>query len=409
MTDSDIPKAILHIDGDSFFASCEVSLNHKLRGKPVVTGSERGIASAMSKEAKALGVTRGMPVFQVRKLFPEVIVLSSDYGMYELFAQRMFAIVRRYTDCVEEYSIDECFALLDEWKPDTVSQIKSDLQNELGMTFSLGLAPTKVLAKLASSQNKPDGLTILNTDGVNAFLKAVDIGKVWGIGGAISQKLRKMGIVTALDLKQQTEVWGRDNLDKPIMEIWYELNGVSLLKVSPSGEGGSQRSIQATKSFKPPTVDKNFLLSELSKNIENACVKARANKLVANKISYFLKSQEFRYYRTEMPLSNSLSTPADIISLVRSTLDSVYAPNLLYRATGVTLSGLVPRTKSQEDLFGNTAHNSRWDDIFETVDNLDKRYGSHSVVLASSLRSYRRSGKTGFYKRLNIPYMGEVN
>src|SRR5688572_26380317 len=108
-------KHILHIDGDSFFASVETSLNPRLRGLPVVTGKERGIASAMSKEAKALGISRGMPIFKIKKEFPQVVILSSDYGTYELFAQRMFAIVRRYAREVEEYSIDECFATLDSW------------------------------------------------------------------------------------------------------------------------------------------------------------------------------------------------------------------------------------------------------------------------------------------------------
>src|SRR6185369_6203305 len=103
-------STILHIDGDYFFASCEISLNPSLRGKPVVTGQERGIATSMSPEAKALGVHRGMPVFKIRKEFPQVIITTSNYKNYGIFAQRMYDIVRRYSPLVEEYSIDECFA-----------------------------------------------------------------------------------------------------------------------------------------------------------------------------------------------------------------------------------------------------------------------------------------------------------
>ena len=104
------PRAILHVDGDAFFVACEVAKNPALRGKPVVTGGERGIASAMSYEAKRRGITRAMRISEMKKICPDVIILPSDYETYSLYSMRMYAIVRRYTPAVEEYSIDECFA-----------------------------------------------------------------------------------------------------------------------------------------------------------------------------------------------------------------------------------------------------------------------------------------------------------
>jgi DNA polymerase IV len=104
------PRAILHIDGDAFFASCEQSRNPKLQGKPVVTGKERGIAASMSYEAKARGIPRGMRLSDLTRLCPDAMLLPSDYETYSLLSQRLFAIVRRFTPDVEEYSIDECFA-----------------------------------------------------------------------------------------------------------------------------------------------------------------------------------------------------------------------------------------------------------------------------------------------------------
>src|SRR3954470_12144212 len=146
--DTSMAKIILHLDGDGFFASCEVALNPKLKGLPVVTGQERGIATAMTPEAKALGIHRGMPVFQIRKLYPEAIVVQSNYHNYGIFAQRMYDIVRRFTDRVEEYSIDECFADItglerhERGQEVTYEQIarsiKDTLYRELGMTFSVG-------------------------------------------------------------------------------------------------------------------------------------------------------------------------------------------------------------------------------------------------------------------------------
>ncbi|MDE2020754.1 MAG: DNA polymerase IV, partial [Patescibacteria group bacterium] len=107
---ANFPRAILHIDGDAFFASCEQSRDPKLKGRPVVTGKERGIAASMSYEAKARGVTRGMRLSEIRRVCPEVVLLPSDYETYSILSKRFFDLVRRYTPDVEEYSIDECFA-----------------------------------------------------------------------------------------------------------------------------------------------------------------------------------------------------------------------------------------------------------------------------------------------------------
>src|SRR3990167_814539 len=123
---SSFPRAILHVDGDSFFASCEIARNPKLRGKPVITGRERGIVSAMTYGVKARGVKRGMILSEARKICPDAVILPSDYETYSLFSERMYEIVRRYTPTVEEYSIDECFADL---TPTLKNGIASHQQN----------------------------------------------------------------------------------------------------------------------------------------------------------------------------------------------------------------------------------------------------------------------------------------
>src|SRR3989454_11350529 len=165
----DFPRAILHIDGDAFFASCEQSRRPKLQGRPVVTGKERGIAASMSYEAKVRGVTRGMRLAEIRKRCPEAVILPSDYETYSLLSKRFFALVRRYTPDVEEYSVDECFCDLTGLRrplrmsyETMAARIKADLEHDLGLTFAVGLAPTKVVAKLASKWQKPAGLTVIS-------------------------------------------------------------------------------------------------------------------------------------------------------------------------------------------------------------------------------------------------------
>src|SRR5215510_9645661 len=210
LTLQSFPRAILHIDGDAFFASCEQSRRPQLQGRPVVTGKERGIAASMSYEAKARGVTRGIRLSDIRKICPEAVILPSDYETYSLLSKRFFAIVRRYTPEVEEYSIDECFCdLTGLRRPLRMSyfqiaeRIKHELDTELGFTFSVGLAPNKVVAKIASKWQKPSGLTVIPGHSIHQFLKDLPVSKVWGIGPQTAALLGKHGMHTALQFARK--------------------------------------------------------------------------------------------------------------------------------------------------------------------------------------------------------------
>ena len=167
-----LPRAFVHIDCDAFFASVEQALNPELKGRPVITGKERGIAAAMSYEAKRLGVTRGMRLFEIRKLCPQAVLLPSDYETYSLYSKRLYAILRRFTPDIEEYSIDEAFAELSGLRriyrtsyEQIALKIKETAEKELGITVSVGLSLTKSLAKICSKQNKPSGFTCVGSLG----------------------------------------------------------------------------------------------------------------------------------------------------------------------------------------------------------------------------------------------------
>jgi nucleotidyltransferase/DNA polymerase involved in DNA repair len=414
-------RYIMHLDGDSFFVSVEAAKNPRLRGKPVVTGAERGIASAMSIEAKKLGITRGMPVFQIRKLFPQVIVTSSDYESYAVYSRRMMDIVRRYTDTVEEYSIDECFADFSQDRNFTrnprpiLEKIKGDIKRELGITVSLGLGPTKVIAKTASKRNKPDGLTILSPDEVPLALATTPVSAVWGIGGTTSIALRKRGVSTALELARKPIEWVREHFSKPMVEMWYELNSVSVLPVRTEYE--AQKSIMKTRTFGPASNDRAVVFSELSKNIENAARKARELGLCAREFSIFLKTKEFTYSRTWCRLALSTNSTFDILPEAEKLFDSIFSKKYLYRATGVTLYALSPADLRQEDLFGSVRCDDETSKVFRVVDRVNKKYGRNVLCLASSVRAFAREGQgeraesfmpKGFWKKLSIPFLGDV-
>lgn len=391
-------KTILHMDGDAFFVGVEVAKNPNLKGLPVVTGEERGIVSALSYEAKALGVTRGLPIFQLRKLFPKVIVLPGDYSSYAKYSQSMFDIVRRYIDDVEEYSIDECFGdftgldrTLKMTFREIAERIKSEINSELGLSVSIGIGSTKVLSKIASKWIKPNGLTIIDND-IENFLKDVSIGKVWGIGRNTSEFLIRKGIKTALDFYLKDINWIKENLAKPYEIIWHELHG-SMINIVDSNPKLKYSSIQKTRSFHPASNDEVFLFSQLSKHIEDACSKARHYNLISKRVSIFLKSRNFEYFTFNFNITNPTNAPEIIIKLSREYFHKIYDKNIMYRTTGVVLYELISGEIHQNDLFGNNIRSDKFELIHKHIDSIEGKYGKRMVYLASTHNAIKYNKK----------------
>jgi DNA polymerase IV len=390
----------------------------------VVTGQERGIVSSMSYEAKALGITRAMRMGEIRKRFPEVTVLSSDYDTYTLYAKRMYDIVRRYSPIVEEYSIDECFAdvtgLAEEKaisQYDLAKMIKDDLETSLGLSFSVGVSTSKVMAKIASKWNKPSGITMITRESISEYISNLPIGRVWGIGRSHAIDMRKKGIVTALDLASKDRSWAVENFPKPIQEIYEELNGGIVNEVN-IGDHGAHSSVQRTRTFRPSSSDKEFIFSELSNNIEDACSKLRRHGQFASHASFFIKSQEFSYHGGEAVLPQATNVPQDIIEAIKRAFDSTFEPRGVYRATGVRLFGLSTSNTSTGQLFGGNIRTDNLSEMYKVMDVVGHKYGKEVVFLGSSLRSMKSRGeekgggsgvkKNFFRKKFAMPFLGQV-
>ncbi len=423
--DQDFPRAILHVDGDSFFASCELARRPDLRGRPVVTGEERGIATAMNAEAKARGITRGMRIRDIRRRGRDIVILSSDYRMYELYARRMYAIVRRYADVVEEYSIDECFAdLTDALRPAGMSYaglahaIQEELRTSLGITFSVGLGVNKSTAKIASKWRKPDGFTVIPQSSIPAFLKEIPIGKVWGIGSSTTVYLRGLGIATAHDLYAKDRAWVAEHCDRPLAEIYEEFHGQF---VKGFELGRDPTSVQHTRTFHPSTSERAFLWSQISHHVEEACARLRAQGLVALRGSFFVKTQDFDYLGGEAAFPEAVSAPDAILRALKPIFESTYRDDLLYRAAGITLYGLRAPEDMSQTLFGISARTRASRAIHAVVDRLTHKFGEGVIYLGSSMKA-RKAGEERAAKRqsmsaqlartdlsrLDLIYLGEV-
>lgn len=411
-------RAIIHIDGDAFFASCEQSRDPALKGKPVITGKERGIASSMSYEAKNRGVKRGMRISEIKKVCPDAVILPSDYETYSLLSKRLFEIVRRYTPDVEEYSIDECFAdITGLRRPLKMSytkiaeKIKHDLDKELGFTFSIGLGPNKTIAKIGSKWKKPSGLTAIPGFLMHEFLAEKNTEDVWGIGPQTSAYLKKEGVGTALEFARKSEEWVKRKFTKPTYETWQELNGRFIFPLDIVGRT-TYTSVQKVKTFTPPSSDRDFIFSQLSKNIENACIKLRRYNLASRKGVFFIKLQSFRYVAVEVKFSRPTAIPSEIVKIAEEHFDGIFNKRELYRATGVMLFNLEEDKIKQLDLFNEVLKAEGMKKLYKSIDEINEKFGKHTVFLGTSFMAHEKpqhlKERGDQPERKNLTFKGET-
>lgn len=384
------PRAIAHLDADAFFVSCEQALKPELRNKCAAVGKERGIITALSYEAKAKGVKRGMFISEAKKICPGIIILDSNYETYSLFSFRMFEIIKRFSPMVEEYSIDEAFIDLTGLRrlyscsyEEIALKIQQTIEKELSISVSIGVSITKVLAKLASKHKKPRGITAIPGNEIHLYLENINIEDVWGIGPNTASLLKKFNVKTALDFALKDENFVKKYLSKPYIQIYNELRGnpsIDFIKrISP-------KSISKAKSFYPPSNEESFIFSELLKNLELACAKARRFNLAAQELSVSLKTQDFQIANIKVKLSSSSAVPLMLAETFREVFSQVYKPKLMYRQTCVVLSGLTET--AEYSLFDDVSKIEKIISVYNAVDGINRRFGRNSVHLAASTGSY---------------------
>jgi DNA polymerase-4/DNA polymerase V len=428
---------VLHIDGDAFFASVEQSRRPELWGKPVVVGEERGIATAMSYEAKKLGVERGTPIFKIKRDYKNVMVLSSHFELYNKYAQALANILKEQVDVLETYSIDECFATIFDTKNNLVkriSSLKNLVQKKLGITYSFGVSTTKVLAKVASKRNKPNGLCfLLDKESIEAALLDTKVDKIWGLGHATCRKLISYNINTAYEFVTKTMPQPLlDMLSINILETKDELLGKKRFLVTSVHE--HKKSIQSTRSFIKRTGDKKTIQSELSKNLETAMAELYSSDLYTNRVVLFVKEYKdtsLKYNLKSKILSqefilpsftqNILSVSKCIDNFIEQTFDKkengYTTTHRLFKSSGVILTNLKTRQEIPISLFVEEEVEMEKENRFnKLINGLRDKYGFGVVVLGSSLDSLSkrtqdrkdRDIKDNYIYGLPYKYLGEV-
>ncbi len=398
------PQAILHLDGDAFFASVIQAVNPSLKGKPIAVGKERGIATAFSYEAKRCGVRRGMRESEIKKICPNCLFIDSNYETYGLFSRKMFDIIRSFTPWVEEYSIDEAFADIKGLRRplnmnyfEIAKKIKEKIENNLGITVSVGVSVTKSLAKLASSSGKPSGLTIIDGRSIEKLLKKTPLIDIWGIGPNTSAYLQKLGIKDTLEFVSKPEKFIKSHLSKPFFEIWRELRGEKIYELNLNKKT-SYQSITRSQTFKPPTSDIDTLWSKLINHVEEAFQKARQLHYQVGRMVIFLKTQGFYYHAKEIKLLEKTAYPYLIKKQLRKAFEGIYQEKVLYRTTGCTIYDLEETTTIQPTLFNN--------DSFERkIAKIYPLYEAEKIDFGTTLLDKTRNKKQDIKSRLCLPFL----
>ncbi|MBU1863303.1 MAG: DNA polymerase IV [Candidatus Omnitrophica bacterium] len=385
------PHVILHVDGDAFFASCEQSVHPELKGKAVITGKERNIVASLSYEAKACGIKRGTPIWEVKKLCPTAIILPSDYETYSLISKRMFSIMRRFTPVVEESSIDEGYADLKGLRRlhrmgygALAGKIKETIEGELDIPVSIGVSLTKTLAKLAAKHEKPRGLTIVKGGAIHQFVKKIPVREVCGIGPNISALLHKHGVHTAFDYATRGEMWIKRLLGKTGVELWHELRGEKVYELNAE-EKTTYQSISKSKTFTPPSDDYAYVKAQLFRNVESAFIKLRRYHLRAQRFIVYLRTQDFKGGAVQSDFNRGAISVQEVFPHLEKMLQSLYQTNVLYRATGIVLTHLEEDSGIQFELFEDPLRMIAMHRLAHSIDAINAKYGKHTVFSGTGL------------------------
>ena len=296
---NDLSRKIIHIDMDAFFAAVEIRDNPKLKGKPVIIGSDprqtggRGVVSTCSYEARAFGIHSAMSSKEAYERCPQAVFISGNYEKYKAVGLEIRAIFKRYTDLIEPMSIDEAYLDVTENKLGIKSAVKiarliqQDIWQELHLTASAGVSYNKFLAKMASDYQKPHGLTVILPDQAEDFLKQMDIAKFHGVGKKTVEKLHEMGIYTGADLLDVSEVTLIDRFGRLGFDLYRKARGIHN---SPVKSDRIRKSIGKEKTYCKILQDEEDIKKELTllseKVAHNLSKQDKAGKIIILKIRY---------------------------------------------------------------------------------------------------------------------------
>lgn len=377
---------ILHIDMDAFFASVEQLDDPSLVGRCVIVGgqSQRGVVAAASYEARKFGIHSAMPVFQARQRCRDLVIVPPRRKRYAELSRRIMAILGEFSPLVEPLSIDEAFVDITGCNRlygdagQTARAIKARIHSEIGLTCSVGLAPNKFLAKIASDMDKPDGLTIITPEQVDGFIRTLPIRKVPGVGRRAFELLQPLGIrylgqVRDLPMELLTRKLGK--FGHRLMELAH---GRDETPVTPCGE---TKSVSTETTLARDTLDREELSRYLHSQSQSVARDLRRKGLRARTISLILKTSDFQRHSRSRTLPKPVQSAERIYKTALALLQS-FPLTLAVRLVGVGASGLqTAETAVQADLFPDADEklDVKWEKVDRAMDAVAERFGKSAL------------------------------
>lgn len=384
------------VDCNNFYVSCERVFNPSLNGKPVIVLSNNdGCAISRSNEAKELGIKMGTPAFLVDELIREkdVQVLSSNYTLYGDMSQRVMSLLSRFVDRVEIYSIDEAFLFFkgyDHFELEKYGRyIIKTVKKQTGIPVSLGIAPTKALAKIANRLSKKkgiDGMFIIRKNQADETLSAYPISDVWGIGDGHAKFLLKNGVYTAKDFISMPRQWVRKNLTVVGERLWEELQGFTAFQ--PELEIPPKKNICTSRSFGEMQTDYGPVEEAAIVYATRCAEKLRKQKSCASVMMVFLHTNQFRQdqpqYARNIVINFSVATNStlELVQYAREGLKKIFKNGFSYKKVGIIVSDFVPEQNIQHNIFDNTARDKH-SAIMKVMDKLNNSMGRDTIRVAT--------------------------
>ena len=381
-------EPILHVDLDAFYASVAILKDPSLRGKPVIVGGtgSRGVVTSASYEARRYGVHSAMPSVRARRLCPDGIFLPPDFDAYRTHSNRFREVLLAHTPLVEPISLDEAFldvggAVLLFGSPTAIARkIRHDVAREVGVTCSVGIAPTKFVAKLASDGCKPDGLLHVPVGEVASFLEPLPVGRLWGVGQKTGELLGRLAIRTVGDLGR-TPVTILERLlgEAAASHLAQLARGIDDRPVVPYEQ---PKSIGHEETFDRDLDEEEEILRELLALSGRVAARLREDGYRSRTITLKVRLANFTTLTRSRTQSDPTDLGADLHRIASELYKGLPGSKRRVRLLGVQAGGLVSASAQQLALL----HTGRWDDVERTVDRIERRFGPGATSPASLLR-----------------------
>ena len=404
------PPTILHVDMDAFYASIEIRDDPSLAGRPVCVGGpsdQRGVIAAASYKAREYGVHSAMPTAEARRLCPDLVLLPPDFDRYTAVSREIMAIFRQFTPIVEPLSLDEAFLdvagseRLFGDAPAIGRSIKREILRRTGLVASVGVAPSKFLAKLASDLGKPDGFRVIEAGEVRELLDPLPVSKIYGVGPRTAARLEALGVQTIGDLARRDKAEVAREFGATGVWIHDLAHGIDTRRVIPRRE---EKSHGMERTFPKDVTDREELRLSLLSFCEEVAFGLRDKGLRGRTVTLKARFADFTTITRTKTLDHPTNLGPRIYSVARELLDKV--PHGPLRLVGVQLSGLSDvRVPVQETLFGDgpapaaggTSYDARLklERATESLDKLRKKFGDRAVVPASLLGRENLRGRDG--------------